>query len=460
MDPCEPGTDPRMLGADPCMLGTDPRGPVRARRRPVTNAWMIGSSALPYAGSPRPDRSMITPATLKREPHRASRRKLGDMLTARTLSRYEGWLLALTGLPTAPGQEWHVVRWVRAWAKRRSRLRLRADRYGNLLLQRRGRARGRPLVFEAHMDQPAFVAEAAEAGRAGRAGRAGVARFFGGVAPGYFNEAPVRASDEAGREVTGRVKAPMDGAGTWDRRWRLEWNRRVALRPGTPIVWKLPAPRWRGDRLHAPACDNLAGVAAALAALDRAGPGADVRVLLTRAEEVGFLGTMAAARAGTLPAESRVIVLENSKASASAPIGAGPVARVGDRTATFDPDLTYRIGRVAEAMAGREAGFRYQRRLMPGGTCEASAWQALGWASACLCLPLGCYHNMNEKTGRIAPERIARSDFHGLVAWLGRLVRDLDDPALTPPLAERLAELYEARAGLLAARDEWPGGAG
>ncbi len=59
------------------------------------------------------------------------------------------------------------------------------------------------------------------------------------------------------------------------------------------------------DRFAAPACDDLAGVAAALAALDRArhDPAlAHFGVMLTRAEEVGLIGAIHAAKQATIPA--------------------------------------------------------------------------------------------------------------------------------------------------------------
>src|SRR5262249_28784735 len=156
---------------------------------------------------------------------------------------------------------------------------------------------------------------------------------------------------------------------------------------------------------------------AALAAFDDLShdvskPDLDVRVLLTRAEEVGFVGAIAACKNRTVPRKSRLIALENSKSFSESPIGAGPIVRVGDRTSTFDPDLTFRISKIAEQLAARDASFKWQRKLMPGGTCEASAYQSYGFISTCVCLPLGNYHNMNEATGKIDAETISLSDFY------------------------------------------------
>src|SRR5437899_2824949 len=98
------------------------------------------------------------------------------------------------------------------------------------------------------------------------------------------------------------------------------------------------------ERITARVCDDLLGVAAILACLaevkDRAPDGVAVWGLLTRAEEVGFLGALEAIRLGTVPASSTVLSLECSKALVNAPQGDGVIVRVGDRSSVFAPALT------------------------------------------------------------------------------------------------------------------------
>ena len=136
------------------------------------------------------------------------------------------------------------------------------------------------------------------------------------------------------------------------------------------------------------------------------------------------------------------------------PLGGGPIVRVGDRTSTFDPDLTYRVSRVAADLARRDGRFKWQRKLMPGGTCEATAYQALGYTAACVCLPLGRYHNMNEGVstrdsarGRVDAETIALSDFHGLIRLLVELERAMDAPDQS--LRSTLNALFDRRRTVL-----------
>jgi endoglucanase len=97
-------------------------------------------------------------------------------------------------------------------------------------------------------------------------------------------------------------------------------------------MWNLPAPVIRRDRITAPGCDDLAGVAAILCMLDelcRTRAAVRAYALFTRAEEVGFAGAIAAGRDRTLPISVPVISVETSKALAHAAIGDGPILRVG-----------------------------------------------------------------------------------------------------------------------------------
>jgi len=366
------------------------------------------------------------------------------------MRKHEQWLTKVTALPTAAGREQRIIDWVEAWVRRRKGVKLQRDRWGNLLLKRESVTQRSPIVLEAHMDHPAFVVtETSEEGKI-------VAQFRGGVAESYFQGAPVWLHRKNGERVAGKVVAykagPTNGDTLPANRAEIALEEAATVEVGEVITWRTDGPHVdrRADRFISPVCDNLASVVAALCAFDELRDvRTDVRLLLSRAEEVGFIGAIAAARSGSIPKRSRVIVLENSKSFAESPIGGGPIVRVGDRTSTFDPDLTYRIGRVAAMVEEAEAGFVWQRKLMPGGTCNASAYQAHGFAASCVCLPLGNYHNMNEESGAIDAETISVQDFHRLVTLLKAIGRHLDDEETAPALKTRLGRLFEARQHLL-----------
>jgi len=371
-------------------------------------------------------------------------------------------LLQLTSLPTAAGREHAVLRWIDRWARAR-RFQLEQDAWGNRLIRRPNRLGLRdwpekaepsnpphgpanpdpaPIVWTAHLDHPAFVI-------ADAVGRyEAEAEFRGGVKASFFRDAPVLWRRGASHAVFGRVRAYDERS----RRATLQWTTPARPPRGEPVGWAVgPARIVRQPdgtrRLRAPACDDLAAVAAAVCAFERtASP--HVALLLTRAEEVGFLGAVAACREGLIPRDASVINLENSRSFADSPLGAGPVVRVGDRTSTFDPDLLDRLNRLAQALTDEQTGFQFQRKLMPGGTCEASAYQSFGRRAACLCLPLENYHNMNEPRGRIDAEIIDVEDFHRLVALLERTPALADAPA-APSLRKRLTEWFESNRRML-----------
>ncbi len=393
---------------------------------------------------------------------------------------HQRWLTELTQVPTAAGHEDRVVAWLTEWFDERPELELARDIHGNLTLSLRGVSQSeRPLYFTAHMDHPAFIVEAVEEDHV-------VLSFRGGVMADYFPDAHLEAwPPGADTPIPGVLTRVLEEKVNNFPAYAAQFDAAV---PAGSIV------RWRFDAaevietdghpcLHTDACDDLAALAAALAAMDelrlRMVEGeavGDVRLLLTRAEEIGFIGAIGACKAGTIPRGARVLALENSRAFADSPIGGGPIVRVGDRISVFTPQVTADVARIAEAIGGpalpkasekhdASKAWRWQRKLMAGGACEASVFCASGLAATCVCLPLGNYHNMADLaevqagaftgTPRVGREYIALSDFHGLVDLLvgcGLALTDastLDMAGATPTFLERLDGLWNDRASVL-----------
>lgn len=352
-----------------------------------------------------------------------------------------GWLCDLTQLPTAAGREGRVIRWVEAWARQRPDVLLRRDGAGNIELRLAGsEALAPPIYFTAHMDHPAFVVDEVLAD-----GRVAL-EFRGGVMADYFHDARVRLHPASGPPVGARLVASVASP----KALHLAQPDAPAsgLAVGDVATWELPEARIEDGLIHTHACDDLAALAAALAALDRlrrtraagAAERHDVRVLLTRAEEIGFVGAIAACRDGTMPPGSRVLALENSRAFPESPVGGGPIVRVGDRLSVFSPTLSAAVAQRAEEAFGGPAtptaaqkasagaARSWQRKLMAGGACEATVFCDYGYEATCLCLPLGNYHNMadlaavqagtNTTPARVGPEFVSIADFDGLVDLL------------------------------------------
>ena len=362
---------------------------------------------------------------------------------------HEAILKEITGLPTAAGREGRVIAWIERWAKAQRGTTLTRDKFGNLTVKRTGARSKTPIYFTAHLDHPAFVVtDVLDMGKRIQA------EFRGGVQDDYFNGTRVALHIPGKKPIQGTITSlDRKRSGDLPQLVTVELDRIAACGSGDLVTWALPKSTIRMGRLHAPACDDLAAVAAAVCAyekmLEKPDGLGDVRLLFTRAEEVGFVGAIAAAKAGTIPRAATLICLENSKSMVESPIGGGPIIRVGDRISIFDPDLTARLVAVAEGLAKQDKAFTFQRKLMPGGACEATAFRALGYLSSCICLPLGNYHNMDEANQQIAPESISIRDYHQLIDLLAQVGRELHQTHAQQDLVARLDKLFERGRSLL-----------
>jgi endoglucanase len=357
-------------------------------------------------------------------------------------------LKSLCSVPTAPFAESRVVEFVTQFVRRRKNLRLSSDRFGNLLIQLRSARRLPRWVFTAHMDHPGMVARKMLDDRRLRAA------FFGWVKVEYVRGAAVRFFDGE-REIAGKVVEAAVAEHD-----RLAVPHEVIVRvekpvaSGSPGMFDQGAGRYSGGKFLCRGCDDLAGVAACLEMLDRLHahpPRSPVAVLLTRAEEEGFIGCIACCQHRTLLRKSdRVIAIECSSEQPAAPQGQGVIIRVGDRTSIFNSALTYFMGKQAERLKQVDGTFRHQRALMPGGTCEATVYDIYGYTAASLCVAMGNYHNMDVKRGRIAPEFIDVADWKNMVKLFVQLAEHGHefDPA-NKMLRKRILQRFDRIKNLL-----------
>ena len=359
---------------------------------------------------------------------------------------YRRLLLDLLALPTSPFHEHAIIEYVRRWAAQRPRIKLTSDAYGNLRLDLRiGKARtGRPLFFSAHMDHPGFVALRMLSDRELEA------KWHGGVQPEFFQNARVRFHDGK-RWIRGKVKS-YEVADVMGRQ-RVS-TAVVEVRRPVPAeavgMWDLPDPVIRGSRIHARGCDDVAGVAAVLAALDdlqASGKPVCTGALLTRAEEVGFAGCdrrlpeRMVAEEGPSCCRSSAVLFNRAWRWAPGRSFVSVIAcrysrrrwsRGAGRWPTASPDRTA-ISPTSESSS--TAGRASRPRTWSTGTRRPG-----------LSLPLGNYHNMNHQTGRIAAEYVDVNDFERMVMWFTALATSeetrkpngfftsSDVPARTPDL--------------------------
>jgi endoglucanase len=317
----------------------------------------------------------------------------------------------------------------------------RRDRYGNVLVHLGDPSVGRPLVLAAHMDHPGF-----EVVRA-LGPKGWVVQFNGGVPDAYFRPGlPLRLWPG---DIRVRLGRPV-GAGKWfeahaisRRRKDSEPSHKAAPRFG---VWDVEEFAVRRGRIHGRACDDLVGVACVLATLielKRSARRTFVIGVLSRAEEVGFQGALAVAAERVIPKDSLIISLETSRELPPAKMGKGVILRVGDRTSVFDAAAMRFLGEVASGLASATDGrFHCQRALMPGGTCEATAYQGYGYQTGALCVALGNYHNCHPN-GSIAAEYVDAGDACSMVELLVAAAREI------PAFARHVGRLPAQLDGLL-----------
>jgi putative aminopeptidase FrvX len=385
------------------------------------------------------------------------------------------WLLEVTQIPTAAGKENRVVEWIDSWIADRPALSKHEDPHGNFEIRIASASESdHPIYFTAHLDHPAFVVEEVESDTSL------ILSFRGGVMADYFPQAKVKIHNAEDSFVIGtigsEIKATNDEGKEESlkpfKRYSCVLDERSEVDSGTLGTWDLPEAKIVDDEfggiIHTNACDDLAAVAAALSAIDElaalresGSDIGDVRVLFTRAEEVGFIGAIGASRDGFMPKGSRIIALENSRAFLDSPIHGGPIVRVGDRISIFSPELTGAVAKVAERIAGGPSTpkasqkasempkWKWQRKLMAGGACEASVYCAYGYCATCVCLPLGNYHNMaglseaqagtHEGTPRVGCEYVGLDDYAGMVDLLIGCGMDLPS---SPGFVQRVEKLW------------------
>ena len=337
------------------------------------------------------------------------------------LSVHRRVLHDMLSIPTAPFAEHKVIEYIERFCGKRKHLKLTRDRAGNVLVRVRigRRVVRRPVCITAHLDHPGFVAD--------RMTGEGRLRAFwrGGVPRQYFVGAKVRF-DVDGEWVHGVIRSvtPREKRRNRVDTAVVEVPRDVPT--GAVGMWDLPDPIVRGTRIYARGCDDLAGASAMLCAIDelvRYGKSCDAYFLFTRAEEVGFVGAIVACRLKTIPAKCFVVAMETSSERPFAKMGDGPILRVGDKASTFTHAATAYCHRIARELARADKRFKYQRKLMDGGTCESSAYCTLGYEATGLCVALGNYHNVDAKRKKLAPEYIDLDDFDNVVKWFVELAR-------------------------------------
>ncbi len=288
-------------------------------------------------------------------------------------------------------------------------------------------------VFIAHMDHPGFH------GTKWLDQRRLQVRWLGGAPIKYVNGTKVWLDDGDGGHWSGTLT-------------QVEHNKnrttlaKAVVRVNVLFDKKPPASRlfggfdfrapvWRrGKRLYARVIDDLVGVYAvvktALELYKKRQGDIPFLALLTRGEEVGFVGAVGHFQSGLLQAARRPVLcvsLEASRTLPGADFGKGPVLRQGDRRTIFHAGGMKMLEDIAQTVIPG----RFQKRVMDGGACEATAATVFGLPTIGITLPLGNYHNQGFEGGddckRIsgpAPEFVHLDDVAGYVTLCQALVHE------------------------------------
>jgi len=348
------------------------------------------------------------------------------MLTAKRLSLLKDILRQ----PAAPFREQHVARCVSAHLTRAGVAHF-FDPVGNLvvgvataaayrrLLSRRtkGEDKNEPIrIFIAHMDHPGFH------GVRWLASNRLAVKWYGGSPLKHLAGARLWLADDDVEVTNSMVQARLVKPKLLKEGWAIDTAEvQLQTSDGTLVAERYAGQQAKklfgsfafrshcwvsGKRLYTRAADDLVGVFAIVSTaidLHRRHAGAPFIGLLTRAEEVGFVGAVQHFELGWLGTAKRPLLcvsLEASRTLPGARVGKGPVVRLGDRRTPFESGALQVLSEIAEKILPKA----HQRRLMDGGACEATAATAWGLPTVGITLPLGNYHNQGFEGGMDCPQ--------------------------------------------------------
>jgi endoglucanase len=91
----------------------------------------------------------------------------------------------------------------------------------------------------------------------------------------------------------------------------------------------------------------------------------------------------------------------------------------------FDHRMVLFMDGVARELQRKDRRFRFQRRVMDGGTCEATPYQINGYIAGGIAIPLHNYHNQGRTS--IGAEAVHLQDFEGAVRFLSEMAGRMDE---------------------------------
>lgn len=348
-------------------------------------------------------------------------------------------LVGLLAQPTAPYRETRVIQWIKSELKK-SQVPFFQDPTGNIVMgvgteqEYRillGQDDKEPLrIFIAHMDHPGFH------GVKWKNKQALEIKWHGGSPRKHLVGSKVWLSNPSGECFEGVLSSAV-----LDRN-KTHLSKGLVRIQGEPLDESATSlfggfgfrkPVWeKGGILYTKAADDLVGCFVAIETAKKAVKSYPRKFIgvLTRAEEVGFVGCIAHFEQGWFKNAKRPIVvvsLETSRTLPGAIIGKGPVVRLGDRAGIFNGQAVEVLSQIAQKKLPR----KFQKRVMDGGTCEATVAVANRIPAMGISIPLGNYHNQGFEGGPDcrgkegpAPEFVSLADIKGMLTLCEGLLEE------------------------------------
>ncbi len=359
--------------------------------------------------------------------------------------------------PTAPFREQFVLEKIEALAHKK-RLPFVYDSFGNLVVGINSVTElktGQRLLLFAHTDHPGFHILKQN-------GNTLLAKWYGGAPFEHMKNASVRIYDPSLAQISYTGKITSIENRKYKRtgmKMQIQLDREFAkdtkVAKGSFGAFNFPKYTISKQTISTRVADDLAGCVIALGAvLDARRLGGRVVAVFTRAEEVGFIGCWSFLTQTAVSKSSIAISLEASRNLPGAELSKGPVLRLGDRSTLFDNNASQFMWVIAQRLQKKNKNFKYQRRIMDGGSCEATALNLFGLRTTGLAVPLKNYHNQGDK-GKPAPEIIHLTDVENarlICAEVGRRLTSFNKESLR--LKKSLTSNHKVLSRLLGAKSK------
>ena len=308
-------------------------------------------------------------------------------------------------------------------------LKFQCDQFGNIICRyTNGNIKNTsPIALIAHMDHPGIELIERLNGHPDRF----LGTALGGVPFAIFNQPfPVLIINNRGERIPA-ISSPLKDSQTSrnDGKSDLLIQTEGSSNFTTPVqvIFDVPEFHSTDEIILGRALDDLAGCSAILSTMKHLvsnQKNANVFAVFTRAEEIGLIGARLLAKNKTIPIDSVIISIEASPIIPGVSQGDGPIIRTGDALTTFDSAAEIILSEAAKNLQKEDKSFVFQRHLMSGGGCEATAFAQEGYKVTGIALPLANWHNatsdLRDSKGDIGAEQISKFDYLNAIKLIKR----------------------------------------